>query len=95
MTEGIIIGIITAASAVICQIIISISSNSKARQAQQESQKLIEYKIEELDKKVVKHNNLVERQYNIEKITAVLSEEIKVANHRIADLESEVKQNEK
>ena len=95
MTEGIIIGIITAASAVICQIIISISSNSKTRQAQQESQKLIEYKIEELDKKVVKHNNLVERQYNIEKITAVLSEEIKVANHRIADLESEVKQNEK
>lgn len=95
MTEGIIIGIITAASAVVCQIIISISSNSKARQAQQESQRLIEYKIGELNKQVVKHNNLIERQYNIEKITAVLSEEIKVANHRISDLESEVKHNEK
>lgn len=52
--------------------------------------KLMSYRIEQLEKKVEKHNNVVERQYNIEKITAVLSEEIKVANHRIADLESEV-----
>ena len=52
--------------------------------------KLMSYRIEQLERKVEKHNNVVERQYNIEKITAVLSEEIKVANHRIADLESEV-----
>ena len=52
--------------------------------------KLMSYRIEQLERKVEKHNNVVERQYNIEKITAVLSEEIKVANHRISDLESEV-----
>ena len=52
--------------------------------------KLMSYRIEQLEKKVEKHNSVVERQYDIEKITAVLSEEIKVANHRIADLEQEV-----
>lgn len=50
--------------------------------------KLVTYRVEQLEKKVEKHNNLVERQYAIEKITAVLSEEMKEANHRIADLES-------
>ena len=48
---------------------------------------LMKYRISQLEKKVDKHNNLVERQYNIEKITAVLTEEIKVANHRLKDLE--------
>jgi hypothetical protein len=52
--------------------------------------KLMSYRIEQLEKKVEKHNNLIERQYDIEKITAVLSEDLKVANHRIADLEGEV-----
>lgn len=49
--------------------------------------KLINYRLKQLETKVEKHNHLVERQYDIEKITAVLSEEIKVANHRIDDLE--------
>ena len=49
--------------------------------------KLMSYRIEQLEKKGEKHNSVVERQYDIEKITAVLSEEIKVANHRISDLE--------
>lgn len=51
---------------------------------------LTKYRISQLEKKVDKHNHLVERQYDIEKITAVLSEDLKVANHRISDLESEV-----
>ena len=49
--------------------------------------KLINYRLKQLETKVEKHNHLVERQYDIEKITAVVSEEIKVANHRIDDLE--------
>ena len=52
--------------------------------------RLMSYRIEQLEKKVEKHNSVVERQYDIEKITAVLSEEIKVANHRIEDLEKGV-----
>lgn len=48
---------------------------------------LINYRLKQLEKKVEKHNSLVERQYNIEKITTVLHEQLKLANHRIDDLE--------
>nr|DAG06996.1 MAG TPA: hemolysin [Caudoviricetes sp.] len=45
------------------------------------------YRIEQLEKKVDKHNSLIERTYAIEQHNAVVDEEIKVANHRIEDLE--------
>lgn len=51
--------------------------------------KLTNYRVEQLEKKVEKHNNLIERVYALEKHEAVIEEEISVANHRIADLESE------
>jgi hypothetical protein len=51
------------------------------------SSKLTNYRIEQLEKKVEKHNNVVERVYILEKHEAVMEEEIKVANHRIEDLE--------
>ena len=73
MTEGIVIALLSLAGTFL-------GSFSGIR--------LITYRIEQLEKKVEKHNNLVERQYDIEKITAILSEDMKVANHRIADLES-------
>lgn len=49
--------------------------------------KLTTYRIQELEKKVEKHNNVIERVYALEKHDAVLDEEMKVANHRINDLE--------
>lgn len=49
--------------------------------------KLTNYRIEQLEKKVEKHNSVIERVYNLEKHEAVIDEEIKVANHRIDDLE--------
>lgn len=49
--------------------------------------KLTTYRIEQLEKKVEKHNNVIERVYKLEKSEAVMEEEIKVANHRIDDLE--------
>lgn len=51
--------------------------------------KLVAYRIEELEKKVNKHNNLVERTYNLEARLDVDEEKINVANHRINDLEKE------
>ena len=48
---------------------------------------LINWRLKQLEKKVEKHNNLVERQYKIEEIQAVLAEQMKIANHRIDDLE--------
>lgn len=49
---------------------------------------LIEYKIDELSKRVDKHNSLVERTYKLEKTVSVIEEKIKVENHRIEDLEN-------
>lgn len=49
--------------------------------------KLTNYRIEQLEKKVEKHNHVVERVYNLERSEAVFKEDLKVANHRIDDLE--------
>lgn len=49
--------------------------------------KLTNYRIEQLEKKVDKHNSLIDRMYGVETRTDVLEEKIKVANHRIDDLE--------
>ena len=49
--------------------------------------KLTNYRLEQLEKKVEKHNNVLERVYKLEKADAVEEEEIKVINHRISDLE--------
>lgn len=48
---------------------------------------LTNYKIEELTKKVEKHNSVIDRVYKLEQGQAVTEETIKVANHRIEDLE--------
>lgn len=44
------------------------------------STKMTNYRIGQLERKVEKHNSIVERTY-------ILEEQMKVANHRIADLE--------
>ena len=48
---------------------------------------LLYYRLSELEKKVDKHNHLVERTYHLEGDMEVVHEQIKVANHRIEDLE--------
>lgn len=48
---------------------------------------LIEYKITELTKRVEKHNNVIQRTFQLEQKNAVYEEQIKVINHRIQDLE--------
>lgn len=52
--------------------------------------RLTNYRVEQLEKKVEKHNNVIERVYKLEQANAVQDEEIKVANHRISDLEKKV-----
>jgi len=47
------------------------------------SSKLTNFRLEQLEKKVDKHNSVIERTY-------VLEEKMKVANHRIDDLEKKV-----
>lgn len=49
--------------------------------------KLTNYRIEQLEKKVEKHNNVIERVYELEKKEAVVTEEINTITHQIHDLE--------
>ena len=60
--------------------------------------KLTTYRIEQLERKVSEHNKVVERTYKLEQRMEVieaklegaenlLTEKVKVANHRIEDLE--------
>lgn len=51
------------------------------------SNKVWQYRIEQLEKKVEKHNNLVERMYKLEEKEELVEEKVRVANHRISDLE--------
>lgn len=51
------------------------------------SNKLTNYRIQQLEKRVNEHNQVIDRVYKLEKLDAVIEEEIKVANHRISDLE--------
>lgn len=77
--ETVIAALISAAAA----IVVGAIQNSKTRA-------LLEYRLLELEKKQDKHNSVIERMYKVEEKTAVQDEQIKVANHRIDDLERSV-----
>lgn len=51
------------------------------------SSRLTQYRLEQLEKRVQEHNHLIERTYRLEEADAVHTEQIKVINHRLADLE--------
>ena len=51
------------------------------------SAKLTSYRLEQLEKKVEVHNKVIDRVYKLEERTELQEEKIKVANHRIGDLE--------
>lgn len=50
--------------------------------------RLMSYRIEQLEKRVEKHNSLIDRTYKLEEISTVQAEQIKVVNHRLSDLEA-------
>lgn len=85
--EAIISALIGAAGAIIVCVIQSNAQHQKQQAQFDKAIGLIEYKIDQLTMKVEKHNNLVERTYKLEEVAALHEEKIKVANHRIDDLE--------
>lgn len=66
MTEAIIVAVL----ALLGNVVVSWMSNRK-------STALITYRIDQLEGKVNKHNNLIERTYELEKHMAVVENEIK------------------
>lgn len=79
--------LITGAVAIIVGLISGFFQMKQVRQQNDKTIALIDYKLDELTKRVDKHNNVVERTYKLEELTALQEEKIKVANHRIDDLE--------
>ena len=63
--------------------------------ANRKSTALIAYRLEQLEQKVSKHNKLVERTYALEESVALMDERVRVANHRIADLENHERMKER
>ncbi|MCI9609853.1 MAG: hypothetical protein HFG07_06515 [Oscillibacter sp.] len=55
------------------------------------SSKLTQYRLEQLEKKVEVHNQVIDRVYKLEKRAEVQEEKIQVCKHRIGDLEEAVK----
>ena len=71
MTETVIVAVLSL-----------IGTMAGAYFANKKSAALIAYRLG-----VAKHNGLVERTYHLEEAAAVFEEKLKVANHRIDDLE--------
>lgn len=79
MSNEIIVAIITSVFTLVGVIVTVWFGNSKTL-----------YRIEQLEKKQDKHNTLIERMYRLEDRVTLDEEKIKVANHRIQDLEGEI-----
>lgn len=82
-TEAITALITAGATLLVCLV----NNYIQMRNVREENSKaisMIDYKLSELTKQVEKHNNVVERTFRLE-------EQVKVANHRIGDLEENEK----
>ena len=74
-------------SAIMVAVIAFVGTMGGSYISNRKSQALIAYRLEQLEKKVDKHNSVIERTFKLEETEAVQNEQIKVINHRIDDLE--------
>ena len=91
MWEVFISSVISAISAIIVCIISNNAQNEKRAQEHQATINLVTYRLEQLEKKQDLHNTAVSRLYEVERKLGIDEEKIKVANHRIEDLEEMAK----
>lgn len=80
---AIIVAIITSIFTFLGVVVTTIWGNKQTKKQTD----LTLYRIDQLEKKQDKHNTLIERMYRLEENQKILDEKIKVANHRIEDLE--------
>ncbi len=85
--ETIIASVITGVVGILVCMINNYFQQRSVKKQNGETVALIDYKLSELTKRVDKHNNVVERTYKLEEEGKVMQEQIRVANHRIKDLE--------
>lgn len=80
MSDAVLAALITGALTLAGTILTVVISNRNNRT-------LLEYRIDRLEEKQDKHNKVIERTYALEDRANILEEKMKVANHRIDDLE--------
>lgn len=78
--ENILSSLISGITAIVVCVVTQIIQNGKTRA-------LIDFRMQIIENKQDKFNNVIERTYKLEEVTALHEEKIKVANHRIEDLE--------
>lgn len=81
--ETIIVAIITGGLSLLGVIITTVQGNKKIEHQLDKQQAVTDTKLEELTREVREHNDFAKK-------IPVIEEQIKVANHRIDDLESKV-----
>ena len=79
--DAIIVALVTGGCSVVGVVITTLATSRRTEQKLATAQAVTDTKLEELTREVRKHNNFAQR-------VPVLEEQIKVANHRIADLEN-------
>ena len=85
MSESIVVAVITGMLMLAGTVVTVLGTNKKINENLKISQAVTDTKIDELTREVREHNNFARRM-------PVVEEQIKVINHRIADLErAEVK----
>lgn len=85
MGEGVLAALITGGLSLVGVIISGLLTTKKTETAMKVNQAVTDTKLEELTREVRAHNNFAQRM-------PVVEEQIKVINHRIADLEAYHKQ---
>lgn len=85
--ETILGAIISAVAAILVCVLNGNSQNKKIIAEMEKHNAVQSEQIKNLDEKVNKHNQLIERTYRLEQDLAVLENREKVSEHRIDDLE--------
>ena len=84
MNDSVIVALVTAGAAILSNIILSNKNSREIDHKLETHQAVTDTKLDELTREVREHNNFARRM-------PVVEEQIKVANHRIDDLENEHK----
>lgn len=74
-------------TSILVAVITALGSFAGVYFANRKTQALVLYRLQQLEAAVNRHNQVVERVYKLEERAEVTDERIRVANHRIDDLE--------
>ncbi len=87
MNSTIVVALVSAGASLLVCLINNYFQRIDSEKRHEANIMLISYRLEQLEKKVDLHNSVIDRTYALEKRADVTDEQIKVANHRIEDLE--------